>query len=919
MGRYSRHAAGGTDGDVEASSEHHSNTRAASDVASRQTPTEADNGPASAIQQALRNGQTQWNINKAWEILEQNYTSRECKAFREPSLTDATLLSKGKVFQDLLEAVNGAVCRARVKPAVTPTMVLLKYERLGIAPPEYWTRVTLSYLTLQAIMAVNASSMQSTRNLPSILSELSSVWRLFFQCKGLRRMPIESISTEWNIPTTDALPEIFTTRDFNMRLQEFHPRHAGNPTLGFCAVYFYTISDALRAIAPLHKEAAPFLHFLGRMLAGSHVDSVLKETHVSYRFRALPEEIQKEIVNEINNAPIRAMSELGASGETLTESESGDPAANLEAFHLKRIVRAVESKASARSLNNLWQEVVLAFTQDNKCAIPPRIYNAFLSGYLIHLQAQRSVDTWNHMIAHGIKPDIQSWVALLEGCEKAKDLNGLNSTWARMLSTGTEPDNHAWTTRIHGLFSLRQVDLGLAALDDMGKRWLASETAVTNSQTTSRQHKGTKNTPSTAKINTRVKPSIEVINGAITALIQLPNRAMYHEKRVQLVQKILAWAGNFQIKPDAVTFNSLIQLYLRAGDSGTAFKILRQMEQDGIPADIATHTMLISFSFENKSFDNLSEVQQTEKIIDLLDSIEASGVKLNAYIYGTAIDRLLKQYSNHNAVRVIIEHMHERKMVPSAHVYTSLVTFYFQQEPPAIGAVNSLVDQFFTSHRIMTDRVLFDRTIEGYAAHGEVGRMMSVLTRMSKQGGLPGWSALTAVVEALVRDGDMDRARAVVREVEHGRGVAQGGIMGTAQAESKFFAVVRAHGVGLENERMGDVMSDTQLGVRGAASGEHRDEASLQHEHPNPQQQQDLVGAQHDGTMDSEAAAPPSQQVPSEAYPTGAQYEQAPRHAESQHEAYERGPRMAPVEDDEDVHGFLSDEHEDIHSSVHKP
>ncbi|KAH7066670.1 hypothetical protein BKA63DRAFT_125467 [Paraphoma chrysanthemicola] len=871
-GRYSKHVVDGPEDNAETSPRHLRNTSEASDGATHELSASSVPGPAAAIDNALggstRRGR---DVDRAWEIFEQNYTSRDCEALREPSLTDGALLSKGRIFQSLLEAVNVKFCKTSSPPAVTPTMVLLKYEQLGIAPPEYWTRVALSYLTYQAIEAVNNSSPKaSARDLPSLLLELSSVWRLFFQCKGLKKTPLDSIDPTWNLPTVDTLPEMYHSNNFTMRMQDFHPGLMGSPTLGFCAVYFYILSDALNAVESLRQEAAPFLLFIERLLAGSRVDAVLKETYSSPRFQGLPEDVQKDIVNEINNAPRMAMSALGASGDTLTGPTTGDPTANIEAFHLKRIERAIESKASPRKFDGLWKEVEAVFTHNGVCAIPPRIYNAFLSGYMILFQAERSVEVWNHMIAHGIKPDVQSWVALLEGCEKAKDLNGLNGMWTRMLNSGTEPDNHAWTTRIHGLFSLRQVDLGLAALDEMGKRWLAAESAIS-----SPQQKGGKKTGPTTKINNRVKPSIEAINGAVTAVVQLPPRAMYHEKRIQLVQKILAWAGNFQIKPDAITYNSLIQLYLRAGNSSTAFKLLRQMEQEGIPGDAATYTMLISFAFENTSFDNLNAKEQTEKIISLFNDVEANGLRLNAPIYGMAIDRLLKRYSNHDAVRTIMQHMQERNVVPSAHVYTSLVTFYFQQDPPAITAVDSLVDQFFTAHRVATDRYLFDRVIEGYATHGEVGKMMSVLTRISKRGGLPGWRALTAVIEALAQDGDIDRARNVVREVEHGTGVAQGGIMGTKEAESKFWAAVRANGVGSENARMGDMMSSGALsGSRGAST------------------EQIMAQAQDRPSTEGEPT-------------TGIENE--------------RDPPSPPIEDQEDVHGFLTDEHEDIHSRVQKP
>lgn len=836
---------------------------------------EAEKSHAQAIEEALSKGR----IDKAWKVFEENYTSKDCKALTEPSLSDIALLSNGKIFLRLLSSVNAAFCRGNTNLAITPTAVLFRYEQLGIARPEYWARQTLSYLTFQAIKAVNASTDKPQRDLPSLLFELLSVWRLFFQCKGQKGDALETISTEWYLPDTKSLPDLYESKNFSMRLQEYHPKYVGNSALGFCAVYLYSMSDALTSVESLQQHAAPLLKFFEQLLAGSNVSPVVKYTEHSKAFSELPTEVQKQIRKEINAAPQKAMVMIGSKGETLDAEDRGDPVANLEAFYLKRIARAVESRTSVSVLDSLWKQVEKAYTaQGQNATIPPRIYNAFLAGYMVLLTSQRSVEVWNHMIAHGVKPDLQSWVALLDGCAKAKDLNGFNAMWTRMLSTGVEPDNYAWTTRVNGLISLRQVTLGLAALDEMGKRWLSAETVINNPQTHGKNRQGTKNLPKSAKaINNCTKPSIEVVNGAVSALVQIRPESMRHDKRVDFVQKILGWAGNFEIRPNAHTYNSLIQLYLRAGDYATAFKVLRQMDKDGIQGDIATHTMLITAAFDNQAFDNLSESEQTGRILSLFDDLEKGGMKLNDYVYSTAIDRLLKQHSNYSAVRAIIDHMTARNLVPSAHVYTSLITFYFQQQPPAMPAIDSLVLQIFTSDRMPNDRIMFDRIMEGYAEHGEVGKMMSVLTRMSKHGKVPGWGALSVVVRALVEDGDMERARAIVRDVERVEGVAEGGITGGAKGESAFFNMVKGFGIGLEQGKMGEFLRQdaiVQASGRGAATGrDTHDQAVLQHSDAQGQ-----VGS-------------PSQSEPA----------------------------SVPGETEEDVHGFLTDEPEPEYKRAQRP
>lgn len=845
-----------------------------------ETP-EYQRGPAVAIKEALDARDKRGNVDKAWALFEENYTSRDCEALTNPHDGDLALLENGQIFTELLQKVNGALCNAPGKCTTTPTKVLFKYEQLGLATPELWTRTTVAYLTQTAMFIINAPTTDS-KNLPSILSELLSLWRLFFQCRG-RNPQLDSISKDWNLPKPEDMPTSYDSKDFNLRMQDYHPGQIGNSTLGFLAVYFYTLSDALSTIENLCKEAEPFIQFLQRVLADSSVVSVYKYPQNSPVFKKLPGPVQAEIFKEIDTAPYRALEQIGAQGATL-KNPTSSPEANLELFELGRIARAVLSKQSSSVLDVLWDDIQRIYTNDGSIAIPQRIYNAFLSGYLSLFASQRSVEVWNHMIAHGVQPDLQSYIALLQGCESAKDSEGFEAMWKRLLNTGIEPDNYAWTTRVHGLFGLRKIDEGLAALDTMGKRWLSAENAINLSNS---KRKGAKRLPTPAKAaNKYTKPSIEVINGAVSALAQLPLTTMRHEKRVGYVQKILGWASNFSIKPDAITFNSLIQLYLRAGEYSTAFKILRQMEKEGIAADIATHTLLISASFDNGSFAGLTATQQTQKIISVLDNLEAGGIKLNDHVYSIAIDRMLKTYGNHKAVNTIIEYMQARNMSLSAHAYVSLITYMFQQSPPPMQAIDSMVDTFFTSHRVSTDQYLFDRTIEGYASHGETSNMMSVLSRMRRLGALPGWRALTTIIEALYRDGETAHARQIVREVENGGGVGKAGVVGGRAGEKRFFYVAQQLGLYGEYDGREDGDMDRDMGrmddfvVGDALSRGSRNEQPIE-THQEQQQAQEIRQSRLDAPL-----------------------------------RQERAPALPA--DEEDVHGFLTDDYEDTHPEANR-
>ncbi|KAJ4339933.1 hypothetical protein N0V87_002871 [Didymella glomerata] len=849
-GRYSRHLRSAEEGAPE---------DADAAPAAGANPAE-DTGPSHTwrIRGLLKKG----DVNQAWRAFEKTYTSADCEALTSPSTKDIREISERRFFGDALTQTLKSFCEGQT--VVTPTRVLFKYEQLGIAPPGLWVIEAIEPLTHQVMLAANGASKTQQRDLPSLLFELISVWRLFFQCKGLGNESLDAISPNWNLPTVDAIPNVFQSQDFNYRLQEFHPKAVGSPTLGFCAVYMFNLSAAINANESLKTQAVPFLDLLTRALAGSRANSVLKHVASSKTFKNLPEEVQVEVTKEIEDAPRAALSALGrhlpSSIPPQHRSDKAHATTDLESFNLRAIARAVEAKTSPSVLESHWKRVVRDYTQDGKTSIPSKIYNAFLSGYLILRKAPRSVEVWNHMMTHGVQPQVETWVAMLTGCERAKDLDGFNAMWQRLMASGLEPDAHAWTTRVHGLMGFRQIDIGLRALDEMGHRWVSAEKVKNAPPSNSRNSKGAQNLPANARlVNNCTKPTVEVINGAISGIVQLPPSArIHHQKRVDYVQKILKWGTPFGITPDTYTFNILIQMYFKAGDSATALRMLKQMEQSGLQPDMATYGMLVTATFNNGALDNLSEQDRASRLIEMFEELEAGGLRLNNHIYATAIDRLLKHYESHNAVRDLMDHMRSRNLSPSAYNYTSLITYYFQQSPPAIHAVDSLLQQVFDSPHSDTDKIMFDRAIEGYAEHGEVGKMMSVLTRMSKNGKHPGFQALTAVIRALVAAGDFDRARFIVRDVQRGEGIAHGGVTGAFNDQKEFLFVAQNLGIGVDEERMGDMLKmerrvlDDQIRVR------MQEEKEAIERQPEPQASEQRTGA----SISSAPAPAPVQREP---------------------------------------------------------
>ncbi|KAF2194886.1 hypothetical protein K469DRAFT_706366 [Zopfia rhizophila CBS 207.26] len=790
----------------------HSRTEAASPSGSRIPRQESGKSYAQPISKDLNAG----NLNAAWARFLQGFGEKDSQALTQPSFQDLSLLQSGKVFGVLLESIVKEFCKGNEVP-VAPSAVLFKYTQVKIQRPEFWLD-TIERLTLQTLSHL-AATPANVRKLETILAELMAVWRLFFQCKSTKGISLQSIDEEWHsIPSAEVLNKLtgasyYWDKDFSVRLQKYHSNFHGHPTIGFSAVVIFNLFDeqnpwTLELPESLRTQNTPFIKLLEHTLAGASLRPIFRKVENTPGLEALPKEFRDELLYQIKSAPSKAMAIAGVrnvvDAEPTTPGSRPERESTREGFLLKRISRAILEKADKRILESLWNDAIKAYTPrlKQKPAIPPAIYNSFLTGFMALYQADRTVDVWNHMIAHGVKPDVKSWAAMLTGCEKARDVKGLNQIWVKMLQSGVQPDVYAWTARVHGLFTLRKMNEGFAALEEIGKTWLAAEAAARCAPT-----KGGDKTPprpTSKAINTFPKPSIEVINAAITAIATFTQATRSFPRRIQDIQRILHWAGAFSLKPDATTYNTIIRLSLANSDNAMTFKLLRQMEAEGIDPDLATFTMLLGAAFQNQKYSNLSADEQASQIILLLEDLEKRGLKLNAYIYSSSIDKLLKQYSNFTAVRTVIDHMLSRNLIPSPHIYTSLITHYFQDNPANIPAVDSLWLQIMNTPGTPTDKILFDRVIEGYASVGEVGKMMTVLVQMSKHGKLPGWTALRAVVTALVESGDWERARSVVSDVQNGEGVAKGGITGGAFGSREFWEEVKGLGLGQQEERRED-------------------------------------------------------------------------------------------------------------------
>lgn len=396
------------------------------------------------------------------------------------------------------------------------------------------------------------------------------------------------------------------------------------------------------------------------------------------------------------------------------------------------------------------------------------LFAQFLSAFFALRRPEQVLQVWNHMVRSGHQPTAKHWHAMIVGCTKSKDLVSMLQIWSNMLAAGVEPDMLLWTARINGLIICRKWQLGLQALEELGRAWKAEAAKAPEHKS---QHDA-------------LSPSIVPIKAAVRGLISIGKSNM--------AQSVLNWAKSHNIPPDTQIFNMLLRPAVRASDSSEVESVLSQMQAQSCPPDIATFTIVLNGLLSNSSspFHTKSPVDQQSAVSGVLASMEAVGLKANAYTYGTMLDGLLAEsHLNIPAARAVLDHMATNKVKPSTHVYTILITHYFSTSPPDLPAIDGLWRRIKLEKAVL-DPVFYDRMIENYARIGEIEKMLFFLRRMQQEGKSPSWVALGAVLRALVEAEEWESVRELVRDVQDEKeGLLRYG-MGGWKGSKEFFEMV---------------------------------------------------------------------------------------------------------------------------------
>ncbi|KAG9686678.1 hypothetical protein KCU95_g5761, partial [Aureobasidium melanogenum] len=690
------------------------------------------------------------DANAAWSYFCTHYTDPNCAALDPASLPflDVPKHRRGFVYTRLLSLMTRhwlaqldlhQSASNIISPS--PYVVLKRFGQLSISTPPIASSLALSlaiHLQLAASKGLDVLDHPTTK---IVLIQLFETWPLCFYPTKRPTTDYHRFLNLLRAPTekpSDLSLSLLLIQDIMCRatsfpddLEEYRPLLQ---TLGSAC-----LKAQLNQAAVRHIEMKLKSQFQDDALASAELSQRLCKLHAA--------------------SVLKTPSHIGS---TLAEKATAPKSFEQKAKSLISDVSAAADKQNLDTVERLWartQEMLMDELSRTPEHAPSttRLYEAFLVAFFQLRRPQSGLQVWNSMLQSGFEPTVRTWNVMMKGCHISRDIHIMESMWHSMRNSGIQPDVVSWSTRIYGHFRIGDPRDGMSALEEMGRDWLNAQ---------HRRHSKSGSLEDTSEVP---KPDTVILNSAISAL---------RSKKANQIPHVLAWSRRFSIEPDVATYNALLAISLGGGQATDAANILQRMAAANIQPNSSTFTILVD-SMLSTTLGGMTHDEQKDRIMDLISSFEGCGMKVDVQGYALIIDRMLKDHNNLKAARSVLAHMTARKVACTPHIYTILMTHYFDANPPELLAADALWNDIQSSRQEEAmDVIFYDRMVEGFARHGDVGRTMAFLNRMSKEGKRPGWLAMTAVVQCLARSHEWDRIGQIVMDCHKQEGLLSAGLRG---------------------------------------------------------------------------------------------------------------------------------------------
>lgn len=519
---------------------------------------------------------------------------------------------------------------------------------------------------------------------------------------------------------------------------QYHANQLGAPVAVLAIATYTLLLDPQRSNMIAKQSAARFIFKVAYLITFVNYGEEALRTDVLNTFPGLENYImgQWPIIKKKLKDTVDSMSSGTTFAPPSNHVSSTTPGTIIGPVVASRLNRAFVNK-NPNEVSNCWQ----GFVGSGDDISPERVMelqkNADLFDLFINIwmglnKPDRAIIALNTLRKVGLRPTVKTWNSMLDGCKKARNINGLKNVWAKIAASKIKLDMRIWTTRVSGLMEGGDFEGGIQALQEMAQLWKKSRVDENVSA---------------------VEPTIEPINAALVGLLR--------NDQVSTAESLLAWASRQGIEPDAFTFNTLLRRFVRDGRHEDGRRLFSIMKNAGIQANEATFTIILDSAFSKIAPNDVETQAQT--VTDVLNEMEAAGLEANMQTYGKLVHTLLQAGGQaQKALKFVLAHLWGQGHEISPQIYTMLLENYFARSPPDLDAVEALLQRRRLLHHNDVDRILSDRVIRGYVMVGQTDKALDMYYQVSNTNTTISLSTSRDLLHALLNEGRIDEARGIV-------------------------------------------------------------------------------------------------------------------------------------------------------------
>ncbi|KAI6091168.1 hypothetical protein F4821DRAFT_227635 [Hypoxylon rubiginosum] len=662
-----------------------------------------------------------------------------------------------RVFYRTVSRLMEKIVTAKKEAIRSPTLptvaeIFRVYVDIGEMKPQRWATLVGELVKSIAEIEPSAGEQESVAadealtTHDAMLGDLVESWKILSLPRVVPATPDNEVTDGFWFPRVDkpSLKKFSDKGNFPAALSslfpQYQPNQLGAPVAVLAIATYALLLDPQRTNTAARQAATRFVSKIAYLITFVNFRDAALRREVLNTFPVLESYVMDQwpIIKEQLRHKLESMATPNVHMQ-LGESSPSPRSLTINASVLRdRLLKAYTLTRNIGEVDKLWGEFVGSATNIPSERVTelqkhPSLFDSFIQARMALNQPDKAIEALNTLRKVALRPTVKTWNGMLDGCKKARNVNGIKNVWAKIAGSGMKLDVRIWTTRVSGLIESGDIQGGIQALQEMARLWKQS----------SKDEK-----------TTAVKPTAEPVNAALVGLMR--------QNQVSVAENLLVWAGQQGIEPDIFTFNILLRRFIRDGRDKDVRRVFEVMDQTGVRADEATFTIVIDEAFSKIAPEDTEEKAHT--LTRVLDNMQAAGLEVNLQTYGKIIYNLLRLGDRaREAVKAVLAHLWAQGLELSPHIYTMIIEHYFfARDKPDLDAVESLLQRRWLLDRDDMDATFYDRVIQGYALARRPDKALEIYWRLSRAGSVVILSTQLELLRALARDDRLEDARALV-------------------------------------------------------------------------------------------------------------------------------------------------------------